>query len=171
MNSLPQTGTSALLQLLSPHLDDVFVNDLFAVKRGRGRRQSLRPNQLFRVLLLSLLTPAHSFNLLVKLLGENRAWRDFCFLRNRQVVPDVRMLHEFRDRLGVAKLRAINNRLIAPFLQNWDHRRKSVAIIDSTDLPAATHSFKKKSGGLLGKRCRHWCSHGQERPKPMVHRL
>jgi hypothetical protein len=30
MKQLPQTGTAALLEVLSPHLDDGFINDLFS---------------------------------------------------------------------------------------------------------------------------------------------
>ena len=76
MNSLPQTGTVELLQALSPHLDDEFVDQLFWRKRGRGRRPLLRPAQLFRVLLLNLLTPVHSFNLLVTLLRAHALLRN-----------------------------------------------------------------------------------------------
>src|SRR3954452_16052536 len=152
MKSLPQTGTNQLLEALSPHIDDEFVNELFAARRGSGRRSNFCPAQLFRVSLLMLLTPAHSFNLLVILLEENRSWRDFALLPNKRTLPDAKMLHQFRARLDLAKLRAINNRLALPFLENWDSARKSIAIIDSTDLPAATHSFKKKSGKVFRTR-------------------
>lgn len=144
MNALPPTGTAALLKTLSPHLHDEFINDLFPRKRGRGRRHLFSAAQLFRVTLLSLLTPAHSFNLLVQMLPENRPWREFAFLRNQRVLPDAKMLHQFRDRLDLAKLRAINRHLLNPLLKNQEVSRKSVAIIDSTDLPAATRNFKKK---------------------------
>jgi hypothetical protein len=60
----------------------------FPQPRGRGRRYLLRPSQLFRTLLLVLLTPAHSFNLLADLLKENRSWRRFAFLPNKHSLPD-----------------------------------------------------------------------------------
>jgi hypothetical protein len=144
MAILPQTGTVALLETLAPYLDDDFINGLFPLKKNRGPRPHFRPAQLFRVLLLTLLTPAHSFNLLVELLAENRGWREFASLPNKRRLPDAKMLHQFRDRLDLNKLRRINQFLLAPFLENWNGSRKSVAIIDSTDLPAAAHSFKKK---------------------------
>jgi hypothetical protein len=145
MKTLPQTGTSALLEMLSPYLDDDFVNHLFPAKRGRGRRRLFAPTQLFRVLLLDLLTPAHSFNLLVQLLAENRSWRDLAGLRNKRLLPDAKMLHPFRDRLQVCQLRQINQHLLSPILASLQNSpRQLVAILDSTDLPASTHSFKKR---------------------------
>lgn len=148
MHSLPQTGTAELLNRLSQHLDDQFINDLFPIYHGRGRRRLFCPAQLFRVLLLNLLSPTHSFNLLVKLLAEHRLWREFAWLRNKRRLPDAKMLHQFRDRLDLVKMRAINRRLVAPLLERWDASRKAIAIIDSTDLPAATHSFKKNAWRL-----------------------
>src|SRR6201981_1495387 len=138
MYSLPQTGTSALLEILSPHLEDDFICDLFPRPRGSGRRPAFAPNQLLRVLLLALLTPTHSFNLLAKQFTENRSWRDFALLPNKRAVPGVRMLHEFRDSLGVTRLRALNARLLNSLLAQLDPVRKAIAIMDSTDLPAAT---------------------------------
>src|SRR3954469_23743820 len=111
MTVLPQTGTRALLEKLSPFLNDTFINDLIPPLRGAGRPRTFSSAQLFRTLLLSLLTPAHSFNLLVKLLSENRAWRKFARLPNQRVLPDAKMLmlHQFRDRIG-SNCRAANQR-------------------------------------------------------------
>jgi hypothetical protein len=152
MSSLPQTGTSALLEALSPYLEDDFICDLFPGPRGAGRRRAFAPNQLLRVLLLALLTPAHSFNLLVKLLGENRAWRDFARLPNKQTVPGVRILHEFREALGVTRLRALNSHLLGDLLTHLHPDRKAIAIMDSTDFPAATGCFKKGVRQYTAKR-------------------
>src|SRR5881398_3409717 len=82
MKELPVTGTSALLEILSPHVPDDLINSLFAQKSRRGRPRLFSAAQLFRVNLLALLTPAHSFNLLVALLAEHRSWRSFARLRN-----------------------------------------------------------------------------------------
>jgi hypothetical protein len=109
---------------------------------------------LFRVHLLALLTSAHSFNLLIELLKENRSWRRFAFLSHRHRVPDAKMLHQFRDQLGVGGLRAINTHLLMGLLDSCRPDRKTVAIIDSTDLPAATNAYKKTGRGLHGYRCR-----------------
>jgi hypothetical protein len=149
MKSLPQTGTAALLETLSPYLNNDVINDLFPRRRGRGRRRLFSAAQLFRVLLLNLVTPVHSFNLLVQLLAENRSWRTFAHLPNQRTLPDAKMLHLFRDRLDLSKLRAINHHLLAPILAGLDPTRKSVAIMDATDLPAATHSFKKRLPAII----------------------
>jgi|SRR5580658_2562588 hypothetical protein len=144
MKRLPQTGTTALLELLSPHLDDGFINDLFPRRPRQGRHASFSPAQLLRVQLLQLLTPAHSGNLLIQLLPENRGWRDFARLPNKRSLPDAKMLHQFRERIDLIKLRQINRQLLKTILADLDPARKTVAIIDATDLPAATNCFKKK---------------------------
>ena len=143
MKRLPPTGTAALLDRLSPHIPDDLINSLFMDKGGRGRPAVLSPAQLFRVNLLALLTPAHSFNLLVELLSEHRAWRSFAHLRNRKAGPGVRMLHEFRARLDLSKLRQLNQSLLQPLIEGTHLFAKTVALIDSTDLPAATNAYKK----------------------------
>lgn len=143
MKPLPLTGTTALLDKLSPYLPDDYINSLFAVKPGPGRPALFSSSQLFRVILLPLLTPAHSFNLLVQLLPENRGWRHFARLRNRNDLPDAKMLHQFRERLDLTKLRCINRRLLEPMLERCATFPKTVAIIDATDLPAATNAYKK----------------------------
>lgn len=137
------TGSAALLETLSPFVPDDFINSLFAEQSRRGRPREFSPAQLYRVTLLALLTPAHSFNLLVELLPENKSWRSFARLRNRWTIPDAKMLHGFRDRLGVVKLRQINRHLLQPLLTGLANFPKSVALIDSTDLPAATSAYKK----------------------------
>src|SRR5207253_1481403 len=88
--------------------------------------------------------PAHSFNLVVELLPEQRAWRRFAGLPNRRKLPASSSLHEFRARLGVDILRQINRHLLLPLLEGLSAERKSIGLIDSTDLPAATSGFKKK---------------------------
>lgn len=143
MNQLPKTGSTALLEMLSPYVPDDLINSLVAVGPGPGRRSVFSAAQLFRVSLLALLTPVHSFNLLVNLLPENRTWRAFARLRNRFSVPDVRMLHQFRNRFDLIKLRQVNEYLLQPLLYGTARFAKTVALIDSTDLPAATNAYKK----------------------------
>jgi hypothetical protein len=50
-------------------------------------------------------------------------------------LPDAKRLHQFRERLDLIKLRQINRHLLAPILAGLDPARKTVAIIDATDLP------------------------------------
>jgi len=143
MKVLPATGTAAFLEKISPHIPDDLIDSLFAHRCSRGRPQRFSPSQLFRVSLLPLLTPARSYNLVVSLLGEQRPLRSFARLRNRMAIPDVRMLHEFRERMDLAKLRRLNVYLLRPSLDGAGKFAKTVALIDSTDLPAATNGYKK----------------------------
>jgi hypothetical protein len=143
MKVLPTTGTAGFLEAISPHIPDDLVDSLFAHRCVRGRPQLYSPSQLFRISLLPLLTPARSYNLVVSLLREQRLLRSFARLRNRMAVPDVRMLSEFRNRMDLAKLRQLNVSLLRPLLEGAGNFTKTVALIDSTDLPAATNGYKK----------------------------
>ena len=53
------------------------------------------------------------------------------------------MLYEFRERAGVAALRTINEYLVKQLLPFLPAGGQTVAIIDATDLPAATADKKK----------------------------
>lgn len=141
---LPATGTAKLLHALSPYVPDDFINSLWPAHRGRGRWRVFSPAQLWRTHLLALLTPAHSFNLLVTMLPEQRAWRRFALLPNRQRLPDAWMLHEFRHRAGVTGLRRINEYLLESLLPAADPNAWAVALMEATDLVAADCGFKKK---------------------------
>jgi hypothetical protein len=143
-SKLPVTGTAEFLTLLSPYVPDTFINDLIPRHRGRGRRQQLSSAQLYRIHLLSVLTPVHAFNHLVRLLAEQRAWRRFAHLSNRQEVPDVWMLNQFRERCGVSGLRQINDQLLEPLLPSGTGEDLSLALIDATDLEAACSGHKKR---------------------------
>ena len=172
MNSnLPATGTVALLELLDPFVPDDFINQSWPQGRTGGRHREHTAAQLFRVHLLNLLSPVHSLNLLVKMLPEQRAGRTFAGLRRQSRVPDVRMLHEFRARLGVAGLRRINQHLLRPLVEPYAWREGSVGLIDATDLPAACGGFKKKHRAILGGARRAGRAHAQDRSEPVLCRL
>jgi len=142
-NELPAIGTAELLGRLSAYVPDDFINRLLPRPGGVGRRGCFSAAQLWRVHLLSPLTGTHSYNGLVRLLPEQRAWRRFAHLPHRARTPDVRMLHEFRARAGVSGLRAVNDQLVLQLLKHLRGEQKSVAVIDATDLPAATADKKK----------------------------
>jgi hypothetical protein len=144
-NDLPAVGTAELLDWLSDHVPDDYINQLLPRRRGVGRRCAFSAAQLWRVHLLSALTGTHSCNGIVRLLPEQRAWRRFALLSHRQRTPDVRMMHEFRSRAGVSGLRRINDHLVGMLLKFLRPEQKSVALIDATDLPAAA-ADKKKMG-------------------------
>src|ERR1035438_6600475 len=145
---LPTTGTAKLLDVLSPFIPDQFINPLLAGRSHPGPRQYFSAAQLWRVHLLALLTPAHSFNALVRLLPEQRDWRRLAHLNRRHRTPEVRRLYEFRERVGVAALHTINEQLAKQVLTFVPASGQAVAVIDATDLPAATADKKKpKVGG------------------------
>jgi hypothetical protein len=140
---LPCTGTSELLEVISPHIPDSFLNSIWPQTEGSGRRRAFSAAQMWRVHLLAFLSSTPSFNALVRGLPEQRAWRRFARLSHRHRTPDVRMLHEFRSAFGVRGFRAVNEGLVLRLLEKVDRHRQSVAVIDSTDLPASTADKKK----------------------------
>jgi hypothetical protein len=153
---LPATGTAKLLDLLDPHIPDDFINEHWQWRPARGQRPKFSAAQLWRLHLLVLLTPVHAFNLLLTSLPEQRRWRDFARLPNQRHLPDVRMLHEFRARVGVGGLRQINDHLRQDFIEQAAGWEQTVALIDATDLPAACRGFKKKKPALTPPSGPHW---------------
>jgi len=159
------TGTAKLLDAVSPFVPDQFINTLLPRRSRSGPHYAFSAAQLWRIHLLALLTPAHSFNGLVRLLPEQRDWRRFARLDHRARTPDVRMLHEFRRRAGVAALRVINEELVKQVLRFLPAHGQTVAVIDATDLPAATADKKKtkKTAASGPPGARLW---GRVRSKP-----
>ncbi len=157
MNSLlPITGSNALLEQLSPFIPDGFLRDQWPHRTTGGRQGHFSAAQLWRLHLLVLLTPVHSVNLLLQMLPEQRDWRRFAHLSNRYQIPDVRMMHEFRRRVGVAGLRRVNEVLLAPLLEGLDPGAPAIALMDATDLPAACRGFKKSPPAPIPRRAPRW---------------
>jgi transposase-like protein DUF772 len=141
--ALPITGSASLLDWLSPYVPDELILEVLPRRRGQGRRSDWNAAQLYRTLLLLLLTPVRSSNLLCELLAEQKAWRRFAGFANQQRLPGARQLHEFRTRLTPGVLRRINEALVEIILAGFSAEQPAVGLIDSTDLPAATHAYKK----------------------------
>ena len=153
---LPATGTAPLLDLLDPHIPDDFLIEHWQWRPARGQRPKFSAAQLWRPHLLVLLTPVPAFNLWLASLPEPRRWRDFARLPSQRHLPDVRMLHEFRARVGAGGLRQINDRLRRDFIGQAAGWEQTVALIDATDLPAACRGFKKKKPELAPPGGPHW---------------
>lgn len=166
---LPPVGTNRLLELLSDYAPDDFIADLCPRDFTGGRRHALSAVQLWRTHLLALLTSTHSLNLLVAQLPEQAAWRRF--VRLRRACPTARMLHEFRQAVGVSGLRSINQQLVGRLLRRQGFQPNAVALMDATDLPAACSGFKKKFRPLHGGTRGAGRPHAQDRPEPLVCRL
>jgi hypothetical protein len=167
--TLPPVGTSRLLELLSPCAPDDFIAEVCPRYFTGGRRHALSATQLWRTHLLAVLTSTHSLNLLVRQLPEQVAWRRFARLRH--TLPTARMLHEFRRRVGVSGLRAINQHLVERLLRRQGVQPHGVALMDATDLPAACSGFKKKFRRLHRRERGAGRAHAQDRPEPLVCRL
>jgi Transposase domain (DUF772) len=153
--TLPAVGSFALLDVLTGFVPDDFINSRWPVPRRPGRRFHFSAAQLWRVHLLATLTAGRSFNAVLRSLNEQRPLRRFAHLPNERSVPDVRMLHEFRARLGVSGFRCINDHLVHQFLLVAPLRDKTVGLIDATDLPACSRD-KKKTASLGARDGRHW---------------
>jgi len=166
---LPPTGTHRLLDLISPYVPDTFIADLCPRQFTGGRRCDLSAPQLWRTHLLPLLTTTRSLNLVAAQLPEQAAWRRFCRLRGHW--PGARMLHEFRQQIGVAGLRRINQHLLERLLRRQGVQVQAVGLMDSTDLPATCRGSKKKHRHLHGGTCEGGRSHAQGRAEPLVCRL
>ena len=167
-SQLPPTGTQDFLELLSPFVPDDYLDQRWPRRKTGGRRYGFCASQLWRLHLLALITPVHSFNLLMRMLPEQKAWRRFARLPNQEHVPDVRMMNAFREEIGVDGLRQINGQLLEPIIARVELSRGAAALIDATDLPASCSGFKKKHRRLLGASGRAGCAHAQERAKPVV---
>jgi hypothetical protein len=167
--TLPPVGTNRLLELVSPYAPDDFIAEICPRCFTGGRRHALSAAQLWRTHLLAVLTPTHSLNLLVTQLSEQAAWRRFA--RLRRALPTARMLHEFRQTVGVDGLRAINHHLVGRLLRRTGLQPHAVALMDATDLPAACSGFKKKFRPLHRRARGAGRAHAQDRPEPLVCRL
>jgi len=153
---LPPTGTTRLLDLVSPYVPDLFIADCWPEGRTGGRRVAFGAAQLWRVHLLALLTSTHSLNLICAQLAEQPAWRRFCRLPSGRMQPGVRMLHEFRERIGVSGFRRINQHLLNQLLRRKGLQPHAVALMDATDLPAACSGFEKKAPAPIRPKAQPW---------------
>jgi hypothetical protein len=168
---LPMTGTSALLEVLSPFVPDEDICAALPRHGGRGRRAEWNAAQLLRVTLLLLLTPVRSSHLLCELLPEQRAWRRFAHLPHRRGLPNVRQLHEFRRQLTPGVLRELNAGLLRKLLDHWPSGHPGIALIDATDLPAACNEYKKTRWLVIGQRSGARRANAQDGSITLVHRV
>lgn len=155
--SLPPVGTNALLEQLSGYIPDDYIDQLVLRGSTGGRRHKLSPVQLWRTHLLPVLTKTHSLNLVLAQLSEQARWRYFAGLRRS--LPTARMLHEFREQIGVGGLRKINCHILRRLLHRQGLQPHAVALMDATDLPASCSGFKKKFFHIHRCQCSTWGAH------------
>ena len=97
-----------------------------------------------------MLKGIHSFNKLCAEFKTRRAFRDFCFFRNKKFIPTKRMLSEFRDHLKPSGFEKIAYLLASNFLNVVPLPEVKVTIPDATDMPANCRGFAKKNASALG---------------------
>jgi len=170
-SQLPPTGTEDFLELLSPFVPDDYLDQRWPRLKTGGRRYGFSTSPLWRLHLLAIITPVPSFNLLIRMLPEQKAWRRFARIRSQEQVPDVRMMNTLREEIGVDGLRQINGQLLEPIIARVELSQGAAALIDATDLPASCSGFKKKHRMLLGAAGGAGCAHAQERAESVVCRL
>ena len=73
-SSLPLTGTARLLTVVDPYVPDEFINQHWNRRPCRGPHRTLSAAQLWRVHLLAVLTPTHSFNQLYSAARSGLKW-------------------------------------------------------------------------------------------------
>lgn len=90
--------------------------------------------------LLELLSPYVSDDFIAEVCpqrGPGGRRHDLSAARLWRTLPTARMLHEFRGRVGVSGLRAINRHLVGRLARRQGVQPHAVALMDATDLPAA----------------------------------
>jgi len=79
--------------------------------------------------------------------GRAASWRRFARLSNRHAIPDVWMLNQFRERARRERVAPDQRAALGTLLPKSAGQEVSVALIDATDLEAASSGHKKKTTG------------------------
>jgi len=111
---------------------------------NRGPRPTLKPSQMYRIHLLLCLKRLVSFRQLREDLLHHRDWRTFARLKNKQQVPTLRALSEFRQS-GPLLLQQLNPLYLNMIFSITGVPSVIVAVPDSTDIRAATKGYTKKT--------------------------
>lgn len=123
--------------------DDKIDQELHFPRPCRGPRSRLKPSQLYRIHLLLCLKRLVSFRQLRNDLMHHRDWRIFSKLKNKNQVPTLRALSEFRQNASDL-LRQINHLYLKMIFAIVDVPIVLVTVPDSTDIRASTKGFAKK---------------------------
>ena len=139
-----------LLRAIGAVVPDRWIDDQWPQPRRQGRWPSLSTARLVRVHLLMLLKALGSFNRTCRELQHNVDFRRFCRLRMSDHAPTAGYLAQWRATFGVDQWRALHRHLLKAVAQLFLPSALGLAIVDSTDLPAAVRRMSKK------KIARHW---------------
>ena len=133
-----------LLESISAIIPDEKIDkELIFPCPSRGPRCQLTASQMYRLHLLLCLKRAVSFRQLQADLLHRRDWRVFARLKNKNQVPTLRALSEFRQR-GTFLLRQINQLYLHMIFSIVSIPAVIIAVPDSTDIKAATKGYTKK---------------------------
>lgn len=134
-----------LLKKISNIIPDKKIDqELLFPRPDRGPKYSHRPSQMYRCHLLLCLKRIVSVRQLHCDLMFQKDWRTFSRLKNKQSIPSLRALSEFRCR-AVPLLRQINQLYLKIIFSLLKIPAVIVAVPDSTDIRAATKGFPKKT--------------------------
>ncbi|MCX7013027.1 MAG: transposase [Candidatus Sumerlaeota bacterium] len=114
--------------------------------RKQGRWKEWRSSQLARAHLLALIKALGSFNRVCAELRHNGEFRRFCRVPPRRGAPRPGTLTKFRQRLGVEGWRAVHGMLVRSVAALAAPCAAGLALVDSTDLPAAVRRTWEKGG-------------------------
>ena len=151
MNTKQRFDLDPNLGKISHHIPDEEINLLFPFKKfnTQGRSRRFKTSQLYRAHILAMLKGIPSFNKLCTEFKTRRAFRDFCFFRNKKFIPTKRMLSEFRDHLAPSGFGKITQLLASNLLKVVPLPQVKVSIPDATDMPANCRGFTKKNASVL----------------------
>lgn len=124
--------------------DEKIDQELHFPRPCRGPRSRLKPSQFYRIHLLLCLKRLASFRQLSNDLAYHRDWRMFSRLKNKNQVPTLRALSEFRKRASDLLLH-VNQLYVKMIFSITSIPSVLIAIPDSTDIRAATKGFPKKT--------------------------
>jgi transposase len=133
-----------LLENISAIIPDEKIDrELIFPQPNRGPRHQLKPSQMYRIHLLLCLKRLASFRQLREDLLHQRDWRSFAHLKNKNHVPTLRALSEFRQRAS-RLIRQINQLYLKMIFSIVPSLSIIVTVPDSTDIRAATKGYEKK---------------------------
>lgn len=140
-----------LLQNISAIIPDEKIDrELVFAHPCRGPRPLLRPSQMYRIHLLFCLKRLASLRQLRSDLLHHRDWRSFAHLKNKNQVPTLRAMSEFRQHAPIL-FHQINPLYLKMIFAITGIPLVVIAVPDSTDIEAATRGYSKKTVDARGR--------------------
>jgi len=135
-----------LLRAIDAVIPDRWIDDRWPQPARQGRWAPLSTSRLVRVHLLVLLKSLGSFNRACRELRHNVDFRRFCRLRMANRPPTAGYLAQWRGSFAVEQWRDLHRHLLKAVALLFVPPVLGLAVVDSTDLPAAVRRMSKKKG-------------------------